>query len=136
VGGGGEGRCAGSGTAAECHDSVGRVKQQPSAPMCVYTRPVARFLVGSGPYVCPYVTRRARLRAPRDAAGGGGLPLACPASSCAAHTGAVKCLQTAHLQALERSLALPQALCGRGRADRAPGRMLAADAGGLGGRWK
>jgi hypothetical protein len=113
-----------------------RVKQQPSVPTSVSTRPVARFLVGSGPYVCPYVTRSGRLRAPRDAAGGGALPLACPASSCAAHTGAVQGLRTAHLQALRSAFALLWALSGRGCADRAPGRALAAAAGGLGGSRK
>jgi hypothetical protein len=45
------------------HSSVERVKQQPSVQISAHTRPVARFLVGGGPSVCPYVTRRARQEA-------------------------------------------------------------------------
>ena len=37
-----------------------------SAPISVYTRPIAQFLVGNGPFKWPYVMRRDR----RGAAGG------------------------------------------------------------------
>jgi hypothetical protein len=44
------------------HNSSDGGKQRPSIQISVYTGPIARFLVGNGPFKCPYVICRGEAR--------------------------------------------------------------------------
>jgi hypothetical protein len=85
-------------------------KQQPSISMSIYTRPIARFLVGNGPFKCPYVMPICKAA---DAAGGGALVSRAPPALLCVHRparlGAVACLLMAPTAQLQASAGLVRA---------------------------